>query len=138
MGRIILGALAGFVIWAILWIGSDMILMALSPGWYGRNMGEFQAAMENKTVFTLDSLILIISLIRSVVFSLIAGFAAAWIARENTKAPLGTGILLLLFGIFVQSVYWNYLPLWYHLTFLILLVPVTIFGGKQKSRKLLV
>lgn len=136
MMRIILGAIAGFVAWSILWVGSDAILAAISPGWYGRHHAELEAAVNQKTPFMSDSVILIIALIRSVIFSLIAGFLAASIARESAKSPLALGILLLLFGIFIQSIFWNYAPLWYHLTFLLLLVPVAMLGGKLKRQKL--
>lgn len=134
MMRIILGVLAGFIVWTILWVGSDAVFMVLSPGWYGRNLNEFQAAIDSKsTNYTADSTLLLIGLIRSVIVSLIAGFTAALIAKENSRSTLFLGILLLLFGIFIQSIYWNYVPLWYHIPFLLLLIPMTILGGKLKK-----
>jgi uncharacterized protein (DUF983 family) len=39
-------------------------------------------------------------------------------------------MLLLLVGIFVQMGIWDKIPLWYHLAFWILLIPMTIIGGK--------
>ncbi len=133
MVRIILGAIAGFIVWSILWVGSDEIFMRLSPAWYGKHHNELKAAVENQTAFMSDSTILIIGLIRSIIFSLIAGFVAASIAKENSKSTLAAGILLLLFGIFIQSIFWNYAPLWYHIPFLVLLIPMTILGGKLKK-----
>lgn len=130
MGRIILSIVVGFIVWAVLWVGSDAIFSAISPDWYGKNLNDLQKAVENKSTYTADSTVLIIGLIRSVIFSVIAGFIAASIARENSKSTLGLGIFLLLFGIFIQSIYWNYVPLWYHLPFLLLLIPMTILGGK--------
>jgi MFS family permease len=133
MGKIILGIVVGFIVWSVLWVGSDAVLMALSPDWYGKHQTEFENAVNNQTPFTVSSTILIIGLIRSVIFSIISGFLAALIAKENTKSTLGLGILLLLFGIFVQSIFWNYVPLWYHIPFLLLLIPMTILGGKLKK-----
>ena len=133
MLRMILGIIIGFIVWSILWVGSDFVLAAVSPGWYGEHHTNLEAAVNNKTAFTPDSTILIGGLIRSVIFSLISGFIAAVIARENIKTTLGLGILLLLFGIFIQSIYWNYVPLWYHISFLLLLIPMTILGGKLKN-----
>ena len=133
MLRIIAGIVVGFVVWSILWTGSDAILSALSPDWYGRNLNEFQSAIENQTNYTADSTMLIIALIRSVIFSLVAGFVAAAIARENVKSTVGLGVLLLAFGIFIQSIYWNFVPLWYHVPFLLLLIPTTILGGMLKK-----
>ena len=132
MLRIIAGIIAGFVVWTILWTGSDALFSALSPGWYGRHLNAFQAAVDNGSSYMADSIMLIIALIRSVVFSLIAGYIAAAIARENTKSTVGLSVLLLAFGIFIQSILWNYAPLWYHIPFLLLLVPMTIAGGKLK------
>lgn len=135
MLRIILAIIIGFIVWSVLWVGTDVVLSLISQNWYGKAFTDFQAAVDNKTPYTIDSVILIVSLIRSVIFSVISGFITALIAKENTKSTLGLGILLLLFGIFVQSVYWNYIPLWYHLLFLGLLIPMTILGGKLKGQK---
>ncbi len=107
--------------------------MAVSPDWYGKHHTEFDAAVTNNQPFSVSSTILIIGLIRSVIFSLIAGFVAALIARENTKAPFALGVLLVAFGIFIQSIYWNYVPLWYHIPFLFLLIPMTILGGTLRK-----
>jgi uncharacterized membrane protein YeaQ/YmgE (transglycosylase-associated protein family) len=132
MLRIIAGVVIGFVVWSILWTGSDALLSALSPGWYGRHLNEFQSAVDNRTDYTADSTMLILGLIRSVIFSLVAGYIAAAIARENVKSTVALGILLVLFGAFIQSILWNYLPLWYHIPFLLMLIPMTIAGGKLK------
>ena len=133
MVRIILAIIVGFIVWSILWVGSDFVLMAVSPDWYGKHQTNLEAAALNRTPFMSDSLVLIIALIRSVIFSIISGFLAASIARENTKSTLGLGILLLLFGIYIQSIFWNNAPLWYHIPFLALLIPMTILGGKLKN-----
>ena len=130
---IILGAIVGFIVWSVLWVGSDAIISVISPNWYGKSLVDFQNAVDNKLPYTVDSTILIMSLIRSVIFSIFAGFATALIAKENSKSTLGLGILLLLFGIFIQSIYWNYVPLWYHIPFLALLIPMAILGGKLKK-----
>ncbi len=133
MVRIILGAIAGFIVWSILWVGSDEILMRISADWYGKHHNELKAAVEDRTAFMSDSTILLIGLVRSIIFSIIAGFTAASIAKENSKSTLAAGILLLLFGIFIQSIFWNYAPLWYHISFLVLLIPMTVLGGKLKK-----
>ena len=56
------------------------------------------------------------------------------IAREGKGGPLWTGILLLATGIAVQLQYWSLLPIWYHLVFLVLLVPSTVAGGSLRPR----
>lgn len=133
MLRVILGVIVGFIVWSILWTGSDSIFSAISPNWYGQHHSDFAAAINNKSPFSVDSTILILGLIRSILFSIISGYIAALIAWENTLSTFGLGVLLLLFGIFIQSIYWNYVPLWYHIPFLFLLIPMTFLGGKLKS-----
>lgn len=133
MLRVILGAVVGFVVWSILWVGTDVVFSALSPNWYGSHQTEFDLAVSNKAPFSVNSTILVLGLIRSFIFSVISGYITAFIAKENTLSPVIVGVLLLLFGIFIQSIYWNYVPLWYHIPFLLLLIPFAILGGKLRK-----
>ena len=133
MVRIVLGVIAGFFAWSILWVGTDAVLMMLSPGWYGAHQEAFQLAAVTQQPFTPDTTILLMHIARSIIISIMAGFLAAVIAGENRKAPFALGVLLLLFGLMVQIMVWSYLPIWYHLIFLGLLIPMTTVGGKLKS-----
>ena len=90
-------------------------------------------AVTKGTVYTVDATILILSLVRSVLFSIFAGYITAQIAKENKISTIILGGLLLLVGLLVQIEVWNYEPIWYHLPFLILLIPMTIFGGKLRK-----
>src|SRR5688500_4072979 len=132
MLRVILGIVAGFIAWSILWVGSDQVLTTLNPDWYGAHQLGFQKAIFNNTSFTPDNTILGLHLVREVIITLISGFLAAFIARGNRNAPLGLGIVLLLAGIGVEAMAWNYAPLWYHVAFLALLIPSAIMGGRLK------
>lgn len=132
MLRIILGIVVGFIVWSLLWVGSDAVFSAFSTDW-GKTSAEFQAAVENKTPYILSSTVLVTLLIKSFIVSIISGFITALIARENFKSTVGLGIFLLLFGIFIQSLYWNYMPLWYHIPFLLMLIPMTILGGRLRK-----
>ncbi|MEP6903102.1 MAG: hypothetical protein ABJA66_15225 [Actinomycetota bacterium] len=133
MGRIILGVIVGFIVWLFFLLGSDFIWIAMSPDWYGKHQTALEAAVKNKTPFMADSTILIIVLIRNIIFSMIAGFVAALIAKENFKSTLGLGILLLAFGIFIHSMFWSNAPLWYHFLNLLVVIPMTILGGKIRT-----
>ncbi len=133
MGRIILGAIVGFVVWTFFLVGSDAVWMAVSPDWYGKHQADFQAAIDNKTPFMADSTILIIAVIRSAVFSIMTGFIAALIAKENFKSPILLGVFLLTFGLFIHSILRNNVPLWYHFLILFPLIPLTMLGGKLKN-----
>lgn len=132
MLRIILGAIIGFIVWTFFLLGSDAVWIALSPEWYGRHQNELQAAVNNKTPFMADSTILIIAVIRSAIFSVITGFIAALISKENFKSPFLLGIFLLAFGSFIHSMILNNVPVWYHILILLPLIPLTILGGKLK------
>jgi hypothetical protein len=113
-------------------VGSDAIFSMISPDW-GKTSADFREAVANKTPYTLGSAVLIALLVKSLLVSAISGFVTAVIARENVKSALVLGILLLLFGIFVQATHWNYMPLWYHIPFLLLLIPMTVLGGMLKK-----
>lgn len=134
MVRIILGVVVGFIVWSILWVGSDQVLISMSKGWYGAHQFEFEKAMYNNAPFVADSTILMMHIARSVIFSLMAGFIAAFIAGESRRAPFALGVLLFVFGLMVQVMAWNYLPVWYHAIFLLLLIPVTVIGGKLRRQ----
>jgi hypothetical protein len=41
--------------------------------------------------------------------------------------------LLFAFGVFIQAQYWSRIPLWYHLIFLGLLIPMTYLGAKTRQ-----
>ena len=132
--RIIFGVFAGFIVWSVLWVGTHLLLAALSPGWYGKIDSEFQGDVAKGVKSTVDSTVLILSLVRSIIFSIISGYAAAVIARESAITTLILGVLLLIVGLWTQISYWNYMPLWYHIPFLVLLIPMTILGGKLRKQ----
>ena len=132
MVRIILGVIVGFVVWSILWVGGDEVISRLSPDWYGAHAHALEKAWVNHTGFVADGTILLINLLRSVVTSLVAGYMAALAANENRRTPLILGVLLLIVGVIVEAMIWPLLPMWYHLVFLVLLIPVTIAGGKLR------
>ena len=122
MWKIALGVIVGFLVWSILWVGFDALLRAVLTSYD-----------ESVKAMTFSSLMLILLLVLSAVVSTISGFIAALISKENSKSPLILGILLLIVGVIVQMGVWDKIPLWYHLTFWILLIPMTILGGKLKK-----
>ena len=132
MIRMILAVIAGFIAWSILWVGSDAVFSLVSADW-AKTSTDFREAVAAQKPFALSSTVLIALLIKSFIVSIISGFITALIAKENTKSTFVLGVLLLLFGVFVQVGHWNYMPLWYHIPFLILLIPMTILGGKLKK-----
>lgn len=133
MGRIILGAIAGFIFWSVVWLGSERILSAVWPDWYGAHQTAFEAAVENGGAFTADTTILLMNIVRGSIISVLSGALAAAIARENKLSPVILGILLVAFGLFIVSMSWSLIPLWYHVIFTTLLIPMTILGGRLKQ-----
>jgi hypothetical protein len=63
----------------------------------------------------------------------ISGFLAALIAGENKRAPLILGFLLLALGLLKAVMSWQYVPIWYHVIFTAILIPMTIVGGRLKA-----
>src|SRR5215207_10237259 len=115
MGMIILGVVIGFVVWTILWLGSDAVIRAAVPG-----------IAPSEDLSNVPTAYLITKLIIGAVISMISGYLAVLIAKGDASAGLGLGILLLLTGIFFEVSNWNQIPLWYHFLFLFLLIPTTI------------
>ena len=132
MVRIILGVIAGFIAWLILWVGSEDLLSMASPDWFGANQNAFEKATFNREAFTPDSTILILNLVRIIVVSILSGLLTAMIGGENKRSTLILGVLLLAFGVFVTVTTWTILPIWYHVFVLVLLIPMTIAGGKLR------
>jgi hypothetical protein len=64
--------------------------------------------------------------------SVCSGFVAAWIANGRRTAAIALGILLL--ALFIPNHYllWEKFPVWYHLTFLVSLFPLTVLGAMLK------
>jgi undecaprenyl pyrophosphate phosphatase UppP len=123
--KITIGFVVGFIVWTVLWLGSDTLM---------RMLPTFTLTVDTDGNFTnIPTNYLIIKLVLSVIFSIIAGLIAATISKETTKAPLVLGVALLIVGLFFQFGEWDILPIWYHMTFLIFLLPATLFGGKLRS-----
>ena len=133
MVRIVLGVIAGFFAWLIVWGGSEMVLSANWPEWYGAHQRTFTAAIKNGGQFSADTTILFIQIVLGSVVSMMSGFLAALIARENKRAPLVLGLLLLALGLLKAVMSWPYVPIWYHVLFTALLIPMAIVGGKLKA-----
>ena len=132
MVRIVLGVIAGFFAWAIVWFGSEKILSAIWPE-FGAHQLAFQAAIEHGGQFTADTTILLIHIVDGSIVSVMSGFLAALIARENKRAPLVLGFLLLALGLLKLVMSWPYVPIWYHVIFTAVLLPMATVGGKLKT-----
>ena len=132
MLRIVLGVIAGFFGWAILWFGGEKVLSAIWAE-FGAHQLAFQAAIEHGSPFTADTTILLMHIVLGSIVSVISGFLAALIAGENKRTPLILGFLLVAFGLLKVVMSWPYVPVWYHVIFTAILLPMTIVGGRLRS-----
>ena len=129
MLRIVLGVIAGFIAWLIVWIGSEKIVSAIWPA-FGVHQKAFEEAIKNGGQFTAETTMLLTHIVLGSIVSVMAGSLAALIAGENTRAPLVVGILLLAMGVMKAVMSWQYVPIWYHVIFTAILLPMAIIGGK--------
>lgn len=133
MVRTVLGVFTGFISWTIAWFGGETILSAIWPESIGAHQRAFQAAIENGGPFTADTTLLLVHIVLGSLVSVMAGFLAALVARENKRAPLFLGFLLLAFGVLKAVMSWPYVPIWHHGIFTAMLLPFTIVGGRLRS-----
>jgi hypothetical protein len=82
-----------------------------------------------ETAFNFTFTMKLARLALGAVSSIAAGFVAAWIGKGRMRAPMLAGVVLL--GLFIPNHYllWSKFPVWYHLTFLLSLVPLTLLGA---------
>ena len=119
MGRAIGGAVVGYALWSVLWVGGSAAVTSFVP-----ELGEPGTAITSVPL-------LLGFLVWSVVLSVSSGFVTAKIAQEKSVVAVrGVAAALLLTGIGVQVGSWSLMPVWYHIIFLALLVPMTVAGGR--------
>jgi hypothetical protein len=129
MLRIVLGVIAGFFAWLIVWVGSEKIVSAIWPA-FGAHQRAFEEVVKNGGQFTADTGALLTHIVLGSIVSVMAGSLAALIAGENTRAPLVLGFVLLALGVVKAVMSWQHVPLWYHVIFTAILLPMAIIGGK--------
>jgi hypothetical protein len=118
MGKAIVGVVAGLVVW---------IAVAAAAGLSMRSSWPAYASVADAMTFTLPMLVARLAI--GAVATLAAGWVATAIAPRSMVARLLPGLLLLVVFIPQHITLWNIFPVWYHLTFLLSLVPLTYLGG---------
>jgi len=121
-GRVVLGVIAGAVLWAVLWVGGTGAARAALPELLdpARRLDHAGALLG--------------FIVYSVVLSVAAGYLAAAVAATRAmRAVWILAVLQLAIGVAVEISYWELMPVWYHLVFLALLVPATVYGGRLKA-----
>jgi len=119
MAKTILGVVAGLVAWVALVTVAGLILRAAWPNY---------AAVADSMAFTLPMLIARLTI--SAVTLLAAARVTTAIAPRATIATVLLGAVLVAAFVPVHIGVWNRFPVWYHLTFLLTLVPLCVMGGR--------
>jgi hypothetical protein len=123
MLRSILAVVAGFAAWSALWIAGNQTMLAA----LGDRVRPDQS--------TDDPLVCSLLLVLSVACSLLAGWVTALVdPRRWWASTWAQALILLAVGIAVEVGMWELLPAWYHIVFLILLVPCTLLGARLRRR----
>jgi hypothetical protein len=115
--------IAALVIWILVATVLNLALRAWWPHYH-----------EAETAFNFTFAMKLARLVLGATSSLGAGFVAAWIDKGQMKAATLTGIVLL--GLFIPNHYllWDKFPVWYHLTFLVSLLPLILLGAALNRR----
>lgn len=117
MARIVAGVAAGLLAWIVVVTASNVALRAVLRGY-----AEAEAAMN----FTLA--MLLFRLFMGALSSFGAGLVTAWVAKRGPAVKILAAVLLVVF-IPLHYALWDKFPLWYHVSFLLSLVLVTILGA---------
>lgn len=120
-GRTVLGTIAGAVLWALLWVGGTGAAAAAFPG-----------VLPSGAPLTAPGP-LVALILYSGVLSIAAGYTAAAVGRSMRAVNWLAGLQLAL-GIMIETSGWELTPVWYHVVFLLLLVPLTLLGGHLRTR----
>jgi len=118
MMRAVLAIVVGVAIWGGLWTGSNAALSSALP-----------EAFDTEG-FPRGSGVLLAFLAISVLLSILAGYLAAWITKQNPMRVVTIlALVQLAIGIAVQTSVWNEMPVWYHVPFLLMVVPAHLLGS---------
>lgn len=118
MIRSILAISAGTTLWGGLWVAANGVVVNV-----------FDDAVNGDGSLTHVPALLTLLMI-SVALSLLAGYVTAWIGQKREfQRTLMLGMVQLAIGIIVQWQSLDLMPLWYHIPFLLLLIPGNVAGG---------
>lgn len=124
MGRTVLAVLAGAAVWAVLWIAGTTGLAAMFP----------EQTRPDEPLTNVGIMIALI--LYSVILSVLAGWSAGRLSADAAvRNATILAVIQLALGISFQASAWDLFPVWYHLVFLALIVPATVYGGRLAVRR---
>jgi hypothetical protein len=121
MGRNILAVVAGVLTWLLVATVAGFVMRASWPAY---------ASVADAMTFTLPMMVARLAI--GALATLAMGFVAALITRSAIVRVV-PGVLALLAFVPQHVMLWDKFPLWYHLTFLLSLVPLTYAGARLCS-----
>jgi hypothetical protein len=124
MKRSILACLAGLLTWIVVVTVINRVLRLSLPNY---------TAAEQTLQFTLA--MKSARLLMAIVTSLAAGAVTRWISPSSRWAPLIVGSVVFAMFLPVHIAIWSKLPAWYHLTFLLTIIPAVLVGALLPPRR---
>ena len=122
--KTIAAVMAGLITWVLVATAANLLLRVLWPDYH-----------EAETAFNFTLGMMIARLTLGALSSVCSGFVVAWITEVNSVAVTITGVAFLVLFIPNHYLLWHKFPVWYHLTFLISLFPLTRLGAMLKARR---
>lgn len=124
MKRSIVACIAGLVTWLVVVSVINRVLRVTLPGY---------TAAEHTLQFTLQ--MKVARLLMAAITSISAGAVARWVAPASRWAPLIVGGIVLAMFLPAHIAIWSKFPVWYHLTFLLTIVPLVLLGAQLSTHR---
>ena len=124
MKRSFLACLAGLLTWIVVVTVINRVLRLSLPNY---------TAAEQTLQFTLG--MKWARLLMAIVTSLVAGAVTRWISPSSRWAPLIVGSVVLAMFVPLHIAIWSKFPVWYHLTFLLTIIPAVLVGAPLLPRR---
>ena len=123
MKRSILGCIAGLVAWVVVVSIINRVFRLTLPNY---------TVAEHTLQFTLG--MKWARLLMAITTSVVAGVVTGWISRSRRWVPIIVGGVV--FGMFLplHIAIWSKFPAWYHLTFLLTIIPAVLVGALLAAR----
>ena len=124
MWRTIGGIVAGLVAWAVVVTLLDFGLRAAIPGYHAAEL-----ALKSSGVMQFTGTMEAGRLIEAALTSVAAGAVVGWIDSSKKWVPWVVGAIVLAMFLPIHIKLWHTFPVWYHLAFLVPLVPLVVLGA---------
>jgi hypothetical protein len=123
----VLRTIGAIVAGAVAW--EAVVLLATLAG---RLVWPAYAAVETRRSFALDMLLsrLAVGALATLVF----GVVVAWVARSDRRMIRVILALWLTYSVVDHYLVWDQFPVWYHLVYLVYIVPLVLLGEKLAQR----